>query len=667
MPRVTRAALRLNAVALDDPESAATVPLPLAPRKERTPFSEITGNPLEPTAENTNTRNKQPKKKGNTNSKNRQGPRKAKMANAANKDEVVEDDNHSAISSAVEDACEELRKDVGATSAQNDHETTSLIITDRGPLHDGSQDDSCVPAAAITGANLEGEPQSTIMSTGPSDQAQKNLADTDNQKNEDSFLNVIETRTPINKTQSSVLPDTNLAVGEMKEFGSTNTQDANGPEVEEDSFVEQIVNRSPAKAVLRIEDSVEAIDAFEDEIEKIGEQLPAIDDAFSLAKPKGQTTETRKSSGAGRNGQVTTSTKGKVESVNSVHRTRGTSGSDTAHLSCAAVPKTVRSTATKRVSSIHKAPFQPSKSTKPPTVSNFELPGDAVSRKLKEQREARLGNGVEGGTKQSERKSQKVEGNAPKPVKSKKPPTRASFILPGEAIAQKLKEKREERLKQQEVAAESRNEPKARPIRLSQAATVKPTATSKVRISLAQSEALGNPNSNRTPGNRPRSRATGSGSVAPTDAYKRQSHLSVPKRTPTSTKESLARPSLAGTTTTTSRMSAATPLRRITSNGKATAHQTIRGKEVFERNKSAKDALDRSRKEKEEAAKRARAEAAERGRIASRQWAEKQKVRKASAGKGHGEEGQAPPAAAAAAAAVAAVVGGGAVAAGIGV
>ena len=653
MPRVTRAALRSNAVALDEPESAANVPLPLTPPKERTPFSEITGNAMEVTAQNTNTRNEQPKRKGNTKSKNRQGSRKAKMANAANKEEVIEDENHSAISSAVEDACEELRKDVGATTAQDDHETTSQVITDPGPPQDVSQDESCVPATAITAANLEEEPQSTITSTGSSDQAQGNLADKDGQKNEDSFLNVIETRTPINKTQSSALSGTKKAEGEMKESDSTNAQDANGTEVKEDSFVEQIVMRSPAKAVLRIEDSVEAIDAFEDEIEKIGEQLPTIDDAVSLAKLKGQTTETRNSSREGRNGHVTTSTKGKVEGVNSVHRTRGTSRSDTANLSCAGAPKTVRSTATKRVSSIHKAPFQPSKSTKPPTVSNFELPGDAVARKLKEQREARLGNGMERETKKGETKSQKVEINAPKPVKSKKPPTRASFILPGEAIAQKLKEKREERLKQQEVAAEPRKESKARPIRLSQGATVKSTATSKARISLVPREASGNPNSKPIPGIRPGSRATGSGSVAPSDAHKRLSHLSVPKRTPTSTKDTPApRPSLADTTITTSRMSAATPLRRITSNGRAAAqHQTIRGKEVFERNKSAKDALDKSRKEKEEAAKRARAEAAERGRIASRQWAEKQKVRKASAGgKGHGEEGQAAAAAAATAA-----------------
>lgn len=40
----------------------------------------------------------------------------------------------------------------------------------------------------------------------------------------------------------------------------------------------------------------------------------------------------------------------------------------------------------------------------------------------------------------------------------------------------------------------------------------------------------------------------------------------------------------------------------------------------------------------EEAAKKARAEAAERGRIASRQWAEKQKLRKVSSENGVGQK-----------------------------
>ena len=51
----------------------------------------------------------------------------------------------------------------------------------------------------------------------------------------------------------------------------------------------------------------------------------------------------------------------------------------------------------------------------------------------------------------------------------------------------------------------------------------------------------------------------------------------------------------------------------------------LKGREVFNRDRMEKEARERERKEKEEAAKRARAEAAERGRIASREWAERQR------------------------------------------
>jgi hypothetical protein len=65
--------------------------------------------------------------------------------------------------------------------------------------------------------------------------------------------------------------------------------------------------------------------------------------------------------------------------------------------------------------------------------------------------------------------------------------------------------------------------------------------------------------------------------------------------------------------------------------------QKIKGKEVFNRDKMEKDAKDRERKEKEEAAKQARAQAAERGRIASREWAERQRSKMLAAVKAKAE------------------------------
>ena len=59
------------------------------------------------------------------------------------------------------------------------------------------------------------------------------------------------------------------------------------------------------------------------------------------------------------------------------------------------------------------------------------------------------------------------------------------------------------------------------------------------------------------------------------------------------------------------------------------ANQKVKGKEAFTRPMNEIAAREKERKEKEEAAKKARIEAAERGRIASREWAEKQKAKKA--------------------------------------
>ncbi len=109
MPRVTRAALRSNAVALDEVEVAGSSPV--TPRKERAPLGELAGNSVEPTTASSTNNDAKPKKKRPAKSKPRQGTRKAKKADVVNREEVLEDDSHSATSSAVEDACEELRKD----------------------------------------------------------------------------------------------------------------------------------------------------------------------------------------------------------------------------------------------------------------------------------------------------------------------------------------------------------------------------------------------------------------------------------------------------------------------------------------------------------------------------------------------------------------------------
>lgn len=462
---------------------------------------------------------------------------------------------------------------------------------------------------------------------------------TANDKGEDSFVTSIKLRTPA-KIRDIGIEEDPSGIGDKsvsadaEESQSLEESKDQEHESKDNSSFGRIITRSPAKTMTRIEDTVEAIDAFEDEIEKIGELMPTIGDAVSPVNTKKPTKPVVE------NAASITNSAGSAKTTRSkaVRNPEAKGGSltngdygvqlDQARAAMHDDPndtllKKLTTTAAKRVSSIHKPPFQPTKSSKPPTRPNFELTGDAVARKLKEQREERLRRENAGEIKKLEIKA------APKPIKSTKPLTYSTFQLPGEAVARKLKEQREQRLKKQEADSETKStESKARRVRPSQPPVVKGTATSKARISLAKGEVAESKKSNsRAPTIRPAVKR--SASTAPANTSKRLSSFLVAKRTPphvtgpsacTTSGQSLA-------ATSPSRLSTSIATQRVTSNGKC-AHQTARGREVFERNNIATMELERIRKEKEDAARKARAEAADRGRIASRQWAEKQKTRK---------------------------------------
>ena len=400
---------------------------------------------------------------------------------------------------------------------------------------------------------------------------------------EDSFVAKIETRTPLKMTDSD---STGTPLKEESD--------------KDDSFVDQIKARTPGKRITRIEDSVEALDALEEEIEKVGGLIPASDKTTKQAKSQSTTIDSRS------NEPVRTEMSGVQEKKVDVKRpstarkppkprpsvkasnsgprlSKGTAhlrpvtaidatGStiNTGHATSQAVLK-------KRISSVHKAPFQPLKSTKPPTRPNFELPGDAVARKLKEQREER---------------SKCDEEEAVKPRVFK-----------------------------------------ARPVRLSHAPEVKLTLATKARLSMAKGERLDNSKPAARP---PTAMATGgpnkrlstlSGSKRPTAPTPRRSTQTFTNGPTRFTRG----PSM--TASTTIRAPSALGANRPAPTAEESAHQKLKGKEVFGRTKAEIAEREKAKKEKEDAARKARAEAAERGRIASRAWAEKQKARKLEAGK----------------------------------
>ena len=370
----------------------------------------------------------------------------------------------------------------------------------------------------------------------------------------------------------------------------------------DDSFVERIKSRSPAKRHSRIEDSVEALDALEDAIEKVDEAIPATaSDRSSPAdrrkpkvraeKPASKTskasTAKTKSLDKKSSAPMPTRTKsGKTQkSLNPSSTTNPLSPQreikDTTSTNSA--PRKPHETRTpKRVSSIHKTPFQPSKSTKPITKSTFELPGDAVARKLKEQRE--------------------------------------------------------ERQKREEESQSKAREFKAKPFRTSQAPEVKLTAITRARLSLAQQPA---------PAKTTKSSSAPRGSIAPAAApgarkpvsdNKAQggNHMHVARPIlPSSANTSAKRGPSLSSSMVSRQPSTASQHRPAPTTGEV-SQQKLRGKEVFGRTKVLLSEKEKEKKTKEEAARKARVDAAERGRLASREWAEKQKAKKLASQKGSG-------------------------------
>lgn len=121
------------------------------------------------------------------------------------------------------------------------------------------------------------------------------------------------------------------------------------------------------------------------------------------------------------------------------------------------------------------------RSSKAPTIPDFELPGERVARELKEKKAARLSMQVD---------PQKLAESSPPPqrvrsVRSSKPPTVPNFELPGESVSRMKRERIAAKLKAEEEEIRQRRQFKARPppSNVGGSATVRSTFTSRQRES----------------------------------------------------------------------------------------------------------------------------------------------------------------------------------------
>ena len=415
-------------------------------------------------------------------------------------------------------------------------------------------------------------------------------------------------------------------------------------EAKDDSFMGKIKIKTPLQPRGRIEDSVEAIDALEDAIEKVDESLPHLRDGLDspIKAPNSKETPAK-----------TLSTKIKPTPKNAVDTSRKEQVASKTRATQESTParrSTRRGAPTMTTRSTMKAPSGVVKSTPSkaatPRLASSAVTNPKVAAKIR----------VSSITK------------APfVPTKSTKPPTRSTFTLPGDAIAQKLKAQREERSKREEDEAPKKKVFKARPVpaRMSMAApVVKTTAASRARLSMAQGEKV-EPTLRRNPSgasvkNTGRTASINStasnvdGPTSTTALNKRMSTLTLvngSKKRPSSVKIAPAKskskplspttgkPSIIASSSSSSTIASALPAMTASAKQPTTTITTkSKGREVYNRGKLEAEDLERMKREKEEAAKKARKEASERGRQASREWAERMKMKGKDKGKDHGKK-----------------------------
>ncbi|CAK7273887.1 hypothetical protein SEPCBS57363_005878 [Sporothrix epigloea] len=214
----------------------------------------------------------------------------------------------------------------------------------------------------------------------------------------------------------------------------------------------------------------------------------------------------------------------------------------------------------------------------------------------------------------------------PKPsAKSSKPPTVSTFELPGEAISRRKREEHEAKVKQQMKEEEKRREFKARPIRLNNTPISVPreTISSRARTNRASvdSEAASARTTLSVPSSAPQANRRRSELESSNNTRLEQT----PRGRGTSLKRLSTAAGSVSRATSTSTCSVSG--KRSTFLSEDVQNQKLRGREILQRDSILSSHREREKREREAITKQARQQAAERSRALSREWAEKQKLK----------------------------------------
>lgn len=380
-------------------------------------------------------------------------------------------------------------------------------------------------------------------------------------------------------------------------------------------------SRPQSSARSPVQDAISALDDLDDAVEKVRDQIPDVP-----ASPEKQ------------RGAVGKEEKPVTEERQATAEKPATQEKSAAKVKKAPIVRTTKA-AQARISLAHgskEAPRPPAWG-RPRESSGLSASISSRRSSVLGQRILSSGSNASSLTEEAEKKDITIPHSKPRPMsmsfpapppppRSSKAPTKATFQLPGEAVAAKLKAAREERAKKEE---EDKKVFKARPVpaALKRAPSVKQTTASRARESLGLGKSVGpsaGPAQHRRASSVATSRPAGARqSMASSKppavngarlAPAAQARLHGAKRSSTSM-ANIGKP----------RVDAAGRPNNAMTTSPPTGKGTTKGKEVFARAANAKDAAAREKRDKEEAARKARAEAAERSRLLSREWAERKK------------------------------------------
>ncbi|KAL8403614.1 hypothetical protein RB594_008752 [Gaeumannomyces avenae] len=387
----------------------------------------------------------------------------------------------------------------------------------------------------------------------------------------------------------------------------------------------------------RIEDSFEALDDLEEQLEALhevvrAERVPSPDKLQKAPSTKQPTTVKRSSS-------TTKKPISRAGSVRSSAAEVSRSGSVRKSVSIVLNKKDQKPTPTssplvKRATSTRARPTSLIETRQPAkTVPMFELPGDAVARRLNGQREARL-------AKVEAEKAEKAEkASALQRARSARLPTRPTFELPGEAISRRKREEHQAKLRAQEEEERRRREFKARPIRAAlttPASVPRETVASRARqaakAASTSAEQCESSAATTSPGKKRVAVGTGASlSRRPLSGVvgsQQQRGRDTAAAGSVASRNKPAASSIRGTSTSTG----STNISKSSSgvSNEEMQQQRRRAREIYRRDNSLVEEREQNQRGREMMAKLARQEAAERSRQLSREWAERRQTKRSS-------------------------------------